>query len=425
MIRIAVAFATTLVAVLASSSPSPVAPAADGWPQLGGAGRDFRVDAAGLGVWDDAGPKSLWKRELGEGYSGIVSSGEILYTMYRPLAWLGLTTRDEEVAVAIDAATGKTLWEQRNPVEYLSAMRMEHGPGPHATPLLAGGRVFTTGTLGRLQALDPRTGKVLWAHELWKDKGGTVMDRGYSCSPLAWRDTVIVAVGGRGQALMAFDQADGSVRWKSGSFAVSPSSPVLVSVDGQEQLVFFGGDEVVGLDPGTGKMLWSHLHATQYKLNIAVPVSGEDGLLIVSSAYSGGTRALRLTREGDTTSARELWFTNQMRIHHGNFIKIGGHIYGSSGDFGPAPMSAVDLATGEVVWRDRAFAKATILLAGEQLIVLDEDGTLGLATVSPKGLDVQARAEIFSGRSWTAPTLVGTRLYMRDRKEMVALELSR
>ena len=422
MTRVGAAIAFVFVAVLASSSPIPPA---ETWPQFGGAGRDFRVQTSGFEPWGDSGPRTLWERELGEGYSGIVASGDVLYTMYRPLAWLGLTTRDEDVAVAIDAATGQTLWEQRNPVEYLPAMSMEHGPGPHATPLLAGGRIFTAGTLGRLQALDPRTGKVLWTHELWKDLGGTVMERGYSCSPLAWKDTVIVSVGGRGQALMAFDQEDGSVRWKAGTFVVSPSSPVLVDVGGQEQLVFFGGEKIVGLDPDTGKTLWSHPHATQYKLNIALPVSGEDGLLVVSSAYSGGTRALRLTREGDTTSVEELWFTNQMRIHHGNFMLIGNHIYGSSGDFGPAPMSAVDLATGEVVWRDRAFAKATLVLSGGRLIVLDEDGVLGLATVSPDGLEVQARAEIFSGRSWTAPTLVGTRLYMRDRKQMVALDLSR
>ena len=422
MTRIGAVLILVFVAVLASPSPFT---AAEGWPQFGGAERNFRVETSSVGVWDGDGPKTLWERELGEGYSGIVASGGVLYTMYRPLAWLGMTTRDEEVAVAIDAATGKSLWEQRNPVEFLPSMRMEHGPGPHATPLLAGGRLFTAGVLGRLQALDPRTGKVLWSHELWKDLGGTEMDRGYSCSPLAWKDTVIVAVGGRGQALMAFDQKDGSVRWKAGSFVVSPSSPVIVDVAGQEQLVFFGGEEVLGLDPATGKALWSHPHATQYKLNIALPVSGENGLLVVSSAYSGGTRALRLTRDGDTTSVEELWFTNRMRIHHGNFVRIGNHVYGSSGDFGPAPLSAVDLATGEVVWRDRAFAKATLVLAGGRLIVLDEDGTLGLVTVSPEGLDVQARAEIFSGRSWTAPTLVGTRLYMRDRKQMVALDLSR
>jgi hypothetical protein len=85
----------------------------------------------------------------------------------------------------------------------------------------------------------------------------------------------------------------------------------------------------------------------------------------------------------------------------------------------------VDLRSGEVVWRDRAFAKAKLLLADGRLIVLDEDGNLGLVTMSPQGLEVQARAEIFSGRSWTAPSLVGTRLYARDRKKMVALDLAR
>ena len=92
------------------------------------------------------------------------------------------------------------------------SMDMEYGPGPHSTPLLTGGRLFTVGVVGRLQALDPKTGTVLWSHELWAKLGGKVMDRGYSCSPLAWRDTVVVAVGGSSPGLVAFDQEDGSIR---------------------------------------------------------------------------------------------------------------------------------------------------------------------------------------------------------------------
>lgn len=423
MIRLGSMLVLVLVAALVSSAPVPPA---DTWPQFGGPARDFHVPSSGLAAWGDGGPTTLWERDLGEGYSGIAVDGSVLYTMYRPLAWLGMTTKDEEVAIALDAATGRTLWEHRNPVEFDSSMRMEHGPGPHTTPLLAGGHVITAGVMGRLQALDPKTGQVRWAQELWRDHGGLIMDRGYSCSPLAWRDTVIVSVGGRrGQAMMAFAVKDGSLRWKSGDFKVSPSSPSVVDVGGQEQLLFFGGKELVGMDPATGTVLWSHPHETQYDLNIAMPVTGEDGMLIVSSAYSGGTRALRLSRDGDATSVEELWFTNQMRIHHGNFVRIGDHVYGSSGDFGPAPMTAVNLGTGEVVWKDRAFAKATILLADGQLVLLDEDGTLGLVTVSPTGMKVHARAEIFSGRSWTVPTLAGNRLYMRDLKEMVAVDLAR
>jgi len=422
MTHIGALLTLTALASLAASAPAPSGP---DWPQFGGPSRDFRVETSGLAAWGAGGPTKLWERDLGDGYSGIASDGDVLYTMYTPLAWMGLSTRNEEVAVAIDAATGKTLWERRNPVEMRSSMNMEYGPGPHATPLLAGGRVFTVGVVGRLQALDSKTGEVLWARELWDELGGKVMQRGDSCSPLAWGDTIIVSVGGSGPGLVAFDRRDGGIRWKSPSLDVSPSSPVIVDVAGQEQLVYFASNEVVGLDPATGERLWGHGHETTYGLNIAPPVTGDNGLLVVSSAYSGGTRALRLSRDGDTTRVEELWFTNRMRVHHGNLIRIGGYAYGSSGDFGPTPLSAVDLRTGEVVWRDRAFAKAKLLLAEGRLIVLDEDGNLGLVTVSPKGLEVQARAEIFSGRAWTAPTLLGTRLYLRDRKKMVALELAR
>jgi outer membrane protein assembly factor BamB len=391
------------------------------WPQFGGPRRDFRAEGTGLAkAWPASGPKVLWSRGLGEGYSGIASADGVLYTMYRPLA--GSSTEDEEVVAALDAASGRTLWEHREPAAFLPSMRMEHGPGPHATPLVVGDRVFVTGVLGRLLALDRKTGSRRWSRDLWRDFGGGVMNRGYACSPLAWKDTVVVAVGGEG-GLVAFAQSDGALRWQSRGLRVSPSSPVLIDLDGQEQLVFFAGDEVVGLDPATGARLWGHSHPVKYGLNIALPVWGDDRVLVVSSAYDGGTRALRLTRSAGTTKVEELWFTNRMRVHHGNLLRIGDHVYGSSGDFGPAPLTAVELGSGKVVWQDRAFSKATLVRTGERVLVLDEDGDLGLASLSPKGLELHAQARVLSTRAWTAPTLVGTRLYLRDRARIVALEL--
>jgi len=416
MKRFAVLLLLGALAPLAASAP---APSGAEWPQFGGPTRDFQVDAAGLAPWGSEGPRRIWERDLGDGYSSIAAAGGVLYTLYTP------ATGAEERVIALDAASGKTLWERGNPVTFRSDMNMEYGPGPHSTPLLVAGRLFTTGVVGRLQALDPKTGKVFWSHELWDEMGGKVMDRGYSCSPLAWRDTLVVAVGGDAPGLVAFNQKDGSVRWKSPGFDVSPSSPVLIDVDGQEQIIFFAVGEVIGFEAATGRLLWRHPHETTYGLNIVLPIATGEGRLIVSSAYSGGTRALRLARDGDTTTVEELWFNNRMRVHHGNFIRIGDHIYGSSGDFGPTPLSALDLRTGEVEWRDRSFAKAKLVHADGRLILLDEDGNLGMVTVSPKGLEVQARAEIFSGRSWTAPTLVGTRLYLRDRQQLMALDLAR
>ena len=98
-------------------------------------------------------------------------------------------------------------------------------------------------------------------------------------------------------------------------------------------------------------------------------------------------------------------------------------MYASNGDFGAAPFAAVDIRTGDMLWRDRSVARATLLAVGKRLIILDEDGTLAIATPGEEALTVHGQMQLFHGRAWTVPTLVGTRLYARDRKEIVALEL--
>jgi hypothetical protein len=110
------------------------------------------------------------------------------------------------------------------------------------------------------------------------------------------------------------------------------------------------GDLIAGLDPRSGALLWSHPHKTDWGLNISKPVWSEGNLFFCSSAYRGGSRMLQLSRQGVQTSVKELWFTNRMRIHIGNTVRVGDYSYGSSGDFGPAFFSVVDVKTGRVVW---------------------------------------------------------------------------
>ena len=112
-----------------------------------------------------------------------------------------------------------------------------------------------------------------------------------------------------------------------------------------------------------------------------------------------------------------------MRVHIGTAIRIGSTIVASSGDFGPAFITAVDIGSGKVVWQDRTFARAQLLYADSKLLILDEDGNLGLATASPTGLQVLAKAPVLEHRAWTPPTLVGTTLYVRDRKNIAAFDL--
>jgi outer membrane protein assembly factor BamB len=344
--------------------------------------------------------------------------------MYRPAGLISYVRRSqEEVVAALDAATGKTIWEFRYAAP-TDGLDFSQGAGPHATPLIAGNRLFAASTRRELFAIDKATGKRLWSHDFVKEYGAPAPDRGYTCSPIAFEGNVVVTLGGPNQAVAAFNQESGALAWKSGSGDTSPASPVLIDVDGQRQLVVFGGDRIVGMDPSNGQTLWSRAHKTDWGLNISTPVwSPADHLLFASSAYSSGSRVLELRQAAGKTSVTEKWYSNRMRVHIGTVIRIGDYVYGSSGDFGPAFMTAVNVNDGRMAWQDRSFARAQLLYADGKLIVLDEDGTQGLATVSPQGLKVLARAAVLDNVAWTPPTLSGTTLYVRDRKTIAAFSL--
>jgi outer membrane protein assembly factor BamB len=374
--------------------------------------------------WPAGGPRRLWTRALGEGHSSILAEGDRLFTMYR-LPGSGRARGEREAVVALDAATGSTIWQMDYPAP-VAGLDFEYGAGPHATPLIVGDRLFAASTLKEIFALDKATGRRIWSHDLIKEYNAPRPGRGYTCSPIAYRDLVIVTAGGAGQTVMAFQQASGALAWKAGDFAAAPAAPLLIDVDGQAQLVIFGGEEVVGLNPANGQRLWSHPHQTEWGLNISTPVwNPADRSLFVSSAYNTGSRLLELQQTAGRTSVKERWFTNRMRVHIGTVIRTGGRAYASSGDFGPAFITAVDEQTGAILWQDRGFARAQLLYAGDLLVILDEDGTLGLARLGPKGLDVLAKAALLTRISWTPPTLVQDRLYVRDRGTVLALNLGR
>jgi outer membrane protein assembly factor BamB len=407
---------TSLLVVSFSLNGSIETKAQSEWPQFGGPERNFNAKAKGLAAsWPSAGPKQLWTRPLGQGHSSIIVDGKKLYTMY--------SVGEEEVVIALAADTGKTIWEYKYSAP-TAGIDYEYGFGPHSTPLLVGNLLYTVGSVGMLHALNKETGKVVWSHDLWKEYGGKKMGRGYSCSPLAYKNTLILTLGGKDQTIVAFNQKDGSVAWKSLNLDLSPSSPMLINVDGQEQMVIFLGKEIVGVDPNNGALLWSHGHITEWGLNISTPVWGSDNLLFLSSAYSGGSRVLKLTQKDGKTTVEELWFHRRLRLHHGTAIRIGDYIYASSGDFGPSFLAGVNVKTGEIVFQDRSFPKTNLLYADGRLIILDEDGNLALATVSPEGLKVVSKVALMRNIAWTAPTLVGSKLYLRDRRTITAVDLS-
>lgn len=397
-------------------SPTKPAPSND-WPQWGGPNRNFVISNASplRDSWPAAGPKVAWKRELGDGYSSVAVDKGVLYTMYK--------RNDTEITLAADAATGKTLWEQHSsPTSFRSAYQ-DPGNGPYVTPLILADRIVTTSVTARVECRARKDGTLLWKQDLWQDHGGNRLDYGYSSSPIFYRDTVIVPCGGRGKSMIALKPSDGSIVWSKLDFSNAYSSPLLIKVDGLEQLVQLMDGHVIGVNPLNGDLQWSIPFQAQYGIAVSDPVwTGE--LLFVSAEYDAGAKAIRLTREGNRVTAREAWASKRLRLHHGNAIHIDGALYFSSGGKSAvALMTAADITTGEILWQDRAISKASFIWADRKLITLDQEGNLMLIEPSRKGLKVLAKAAVLSSLAWTPPTLSGSRLYLRDRKWMTAVDL--
>jgi outer membrane protein assembly factor BamB len=403
----------------AAARPAPAAPAAGvPWTQWAGPRRNFQTDAKGLNdTWPASGPRVVWKRPLGEGYSAPAVENGVLYTMYgKPKS---------EVVLAANAETGATIWEHTTPMTFQSDAGAEMGNGPYTAPLVVGDRLFTTGVAGRLQCLDKKSGKVLWTQQLITDHGGSQLMYGYSSSPIAFRDFVIVPVGGRGKSVMAFQQADGKVAWARHDYGNVYSSPILIDVQGLEQLVSLMDGALIGLNPHNGDLQWSVPFKADYSIAIATPVWGPGNLLFISAEYNGGAKGIELQRHGMQTKANELWSSNRLRLHHGNAMRIGDAIYFSSGGKGSqAILSAVDARSGTILWQERSIQKATFVWADGKLFTLAQDGTFMIAHPSPKGFQIASKAQLLTELSWTPPVIVGTRAYLRDRRTMMAVDLA-
>ncbi len=401
------------------SAPDTAGPA---WPQWGGPNRDFvTLDGPSLAPsWPESGPKVLWQRPLGGGYSQVLAAGDVLYVNFR--------RGDDDVAAALDAATGETRWEHTHASTPFPEQRIEFGVGPNATPLLAGGsraggapteRLVTVGFTGRVHALDATTGELAWSHDLVAEFGGKQQRFGTSAAPVAYRDMAIVLAGGDQHGALGFDLATGEVAWRAPALDISYASPIVIELGGEDQLVFMTSKEIVGVSLADSQVKWRHPHKNQYGNNCAGPWWGQDGLMFVSSQADGGGRTLKLSAEDGRVSVEEVARDPGVKIFHNSAVRLGDHLYGASGTF----LLAHHVETGATAWKERGFAKANVIVADGKALLLDENGTLSLATLTPEKLTVHSQAKLLARPAWTPPTLAGTRLYLRDKEKIVALEL--
>ena len=238
--------------------------------------------------------------------------------------------------------SGKTIWEHRYPsptagIDYTRGRGTARDAAHRRQSTLRGGiapRVHRARQDHRQGAVVARSDQGVRRPEI---------DRGMANSPLLYNNMILLPIGGRGQAIGAFNPETGALLWKAGNVEYSPASPIMIDVDGQQQLVLFGGDRIAGIDPANGRELWS-IRIGPTGASTSAPRCGRpsDHLLLFSSAYGTGSRALELRQAGGKTTVAERWAVNRVRVHIGSIIRIGDTAYMSSGDFGPAFLTAVE-----------------------------------------------------------------------------------
>lgn len=389
---------------------SPAIDPARDYPQYLGPHRNATVHGLGLARdWQSHPPRELWRRSVGSGWSGFAVVGDYAVTLEQ--------RGEEETAVCYDLTSGAVRWSHADPAAFAEPLG---GPGPRSTPAIAAGRVFTQGATGILNALDLISGRLLWTRNIAEDNGSTVPTYGFAGSPLILDDLVVViAGGGDGHSLVAYDAASGERRWSGGDDPAAYSSPVLATLVDVPQILTFSQLHLNGHDTETGRVLWRATwpRGTE-KTSQPLVLSGDR--VFLSSGYGIGAKLFQIRRDdtGDFVSEL-LWESPRLKAKLTNVVEHNGYLYGLD----DGVLVCLDPADGERCWKRGRFGHGHVILADDLLIVQSEKGEVALIAPNPESYEELGRFQAVRGKSWNTPTLAGRHLLIRNAEEAACFEL--
>lgn len=393
------------------------------WPQWLGPKRDGST-AEKVAPWKEKEPpRVLWREKVGPGFSSPVVAGG------RAFVHACVKDKEEEEVVAFDAVTGNRMWDASyaRPV-----FRSVLGNGPRATPTVAGKRLYTIGINGLLSCYGVEKGERLWQVDLYKQLGADLPNFAVCCSPLVVGNRVIVSVGGKGRCVVALHADTGEVQWQALDDAASTSSPVLFA--GGERLrgaapdvVFMTPVRLVGLDPLDGTLRWEHPMVFQPRGTSPTPIAAGDTM--VASTQAHGAVAVRVGKKDDKPAAEPAWQNQEMKSYFSSGVAEGDLLFLVTNVIEPLPAAAITCLrakTGKELWKKEkvGYFHAGLVRTGDgKLLVLNDSGILTLLDVDEKGAKELARAKVCGG-TLVGPALADGRLYVRDDKEVICLQLT-
>jgi outer membrane protein assembly factor BamB len=355
--------------------------------------------------------KLKWKAQVGAGYaSPVVASGKV-YAHTR--------TEEQETVSCLNLENGTIVWQKSYPAAYqMNPAAIAHGKGPKSTPVLAHGRLYTFGISGIVSCFDAASGELQWRQDFSKKFQQTSPLYGVSMSPLVTDDLLIVHAGGHDQgALMALAWHNGEAKWSWGGDGPSHASPIIVEIEGERQIVTQSKKYCLGVSVATGQLLWSIPFTTDWDQNIVTPAVYKQS--IIFSGLDKGTMAVKVLKRGNQWVAEQVWHNPGVSMYMSSPVVSGDLIFGMS-DKRRGQYFCLDAATGRTLWlgEGRQGENASLLNAGNFLLLLTNEGRLLVAKPSARAFELVMQYEVAASATWAHPAVVGRNILIKDTTSM-------
>ena len=385
-------------------------------------------EALRSGSWLESSKSLQWKTNTPLGFSSFTTAQGQAFTLIAEEDEDGLM---REVCIALDLKTGKRLWSALlGLMDYKSgggnsgAADNKGGDGPRSTPSVLDGKVWAYDSDMKLYCLAAETGKLLWKVDVLKQHAGRNPKWENASAPLVTDDLVIVYGGGAGQSFLAFDRSSGDLVWKSGDELAAHATPILSTIHGTQQVLFFCQSGLVAVNPKSGKEIWRQKFPFKVSTAASPVVAGE--LVYCSAGYGVGAGLYRISKKGSQFSSEEVWRKpNDMFNHWSTPIHYKGHLYGmfSFKKYGNGPLQCIELKSGRIKWSEDGFGPGNLILAGENLLALSDIGELAVVEASPSRYRELGRKKVLGGKCWSTPILADGLVLARSTEEAACLSV--
>jgi outer membrane protein assembly factor BamB len=374
--------------------------------------------------WPADGPEVLWNIKVGEGFGGVSIAGGKVYLLDR-------SNNERDIFRVFDLKSGHALWEY----PYATAPLKASHPGSRSTPTVDGDRVYTVGLMGEFHCFDVPGKKVVWKKSLRQDFNADAVPWGFAQSPLILRDMVITAAVGKTTGLIALNKETGETIWKSQPFGGCDSytSPMVVTIGGQEQVINWHRGVLAAINPADGTMLWKHDWRTNRPVPQPVHLGG--GRFFLTVGYGGGCAMIKVNKsggggadgdEGGDWDVTEIFQDTRSGCRVPPALFYQGHIYTNSDD-NKRGLQCLD-ADGNVKWETvnkPQFGQGSLIIADGVIFIIDDStGELVMVEASPTAYKELGRAKLLGGRDiWAPLALSDGRLVLRDQQQMKCVDV--